>query len=95
MGSQQEQHHGNDSDHEGAIHSELSAQAVQCHNITVNFLLKIPTIDTHVSPMREIYGVSFVNLNSNLCSASITTVLYTISFYIGLHYKGTQLQGSV
>ena len=45
----------------------------------------------HISPVRARYGVSIVNTYSDLCSASVTRVLYAISCYIGLRYNSTRL----
>ena len=42
--------------------------------------------------MRAIYGVSVVNTNSNLCSASVTRVLYAISCWIEPRYNGTLIK---
>ena len=44
--------------------------------------------------MRVSYWVSVLNTNSNLCSASVTRVLYAISCGIVPCYNGTRLQGS-
>ena len=41
--------------------------------------------------MRARYGVFVVNTNSNLCSASVTRVLYAILCCIGPCYNGTRL----
>ena len=35
--------------------------------------------------------MSFVSVNSDASSASVTVVLYEISYDIGLRYNGTQL----
>ena len=32
-----------------------------------------------------LYGMSFMNLNSESFSAEITAVMYTVSYHIGLH----------
>ena len=44
---------------------------------------------SHTVLWRMRYGVSFVSSNSNVHSATVTTVMYAISYYIGLDYKGT------
>ena len=45
----------------------------------------------HSSPVRVRYGVSIVNTNSNLCSASVTWVPHAISSCIGPCYNGIPL----
>ena len=40
--------------------------------------------------MRASYGVSFVSLNSDLCAASVTEVLYSLSYNIGPRYNGVE-----
>ena len=46
---------------------------------------------SHSSPTRVRYEMCFVNLNRSLYSASVTAVMYTISFYIGPCCNGTWL----
>ena len=58
---------------------------------TIFFFTNSPQQTPHSSPVRTKYGVSVVNTNSDLCSASVTRVLYTISCWIRPCYKGTRL----
>ena len=45
----------------------------------------------HSSPVRARYGIYFVGSNCDLYFASVTAVVYAISFYIGPSYNGTRL----
>ena len=45
---------------------------------------------SHSSPVRARYGMYFVGSNSGSCFASVTTVMYAISYYIGPRYNGTR-----
>ena len=45
----------------------------------------------HNSPVRASYGVCVVNTNSNLCSVSVSRLLYAISCCTGLCDSGIQL----
>ena len=55
---------------------------VRCHYNAVNFLQIPHNRETfHSSPMRVRYGVSFVNLKSDLYSALISAVVCEISWY--------------
>ena len=45
----------------------------------------------HSSPARASYGVSFVNITSDSCSASVIFVPYAKSCYLGQHYNGISL----
>ena len=58
----------------------------QCRYSAVSFLP-----NPHNRHTMATYGVSFVNTNFDVCSASVTEVLYAISCCIGPPYNGTQL----
>ena len=55
------------------------------------FSAKYPQETSHSLPVRARYEVYFVRLNSDLCSASVTAMMYVISYYTGLCYNSTWL----
>ena len=54
------------------------------------FSPKLSQNTSHSSPVRARYGMYFVGSNSGSCFASVTTVMYAISHYIGPRYNGTR-----
>ena len=60
-----------------------------CAVITQSIFSQIFTKTPHSLSMRVRYGVSVVNINSHLFSASVTRVLYSISCCIGSCYNCT------
>ena len=65
---------------------------IQCSVVIAKSVFcKILAKDPHSLPVRARYGVSFVDSNSHWYSTSVNAVLYAISYYIGLHFTGTQL----
>ena len=61
---------------------------IQCSAVnTVNFLTNVHKC----SPIRTSYGVSFVDQASDWYSASVSVIIYVVSYNIGLHYKSTWL----
>ena len=63
---------------------------VRCHSNAVYFPKYIQNT-SHSLPVRERYGMYFVNSNCDLYSASVTEVMWEISSYIGSCYNGTWL----
>ena len=55
----------------------------------VQLLAKYFQSTYHSSPVRTRYRVSFVGLKSDSCLASVTAVLYAISYHIWPCYNGT------
>ena len=67
-------------------------QFIQCNVvITWSIFSQIFTKDTHSSPVRAKYGGSFVDSASDWYSASVSAIIYTISYYFGLRYNDTRL----
>ena len=59
--------------------------------ITRSIFSLIFTKDTHISPVRARYGVSFLDPASDWHWASIPAIIHAISYYIGPRYNGTRL----
>ena len=64
---------------------------LHCTIIRSQFSPKSSQKAPHSLPIRASYEVYFVGPNSDLYSASVTTVMNAISHYIGPCYNGTQL----
>ena len=61
-----------------------------------NFFRKKPWQGTtqktsHSTPFRARYGLSFVESASHWYSASVSVIIYVISYYIGAPYNGSRL----
>ena len=52
---------------------------------------QIFTKDTHSSPVKARYGVSFVDPASDWYSASVPVIIYVLSYNIGPRYNGIHL----
>ena len=62
-----------------------------CFNAHSQFSRKYSQKTPHSSPVRVRYGVPFVNPVSDWYSASVSVIIYVISFNIGPCYNGTWL----
>ena len=65
---------------------------MQCSTVITRLILYIIlTKCTHSSHVKAMYGVSFVNSNSDLYSDPAIATMYTLSCYIGLRRNGNKL----
>ena len=73
-------------------HIVLSYQyTVRCRYNAVSFLTNIHKNTPHSSPVMAKYGVSFVDPASDWYSASVSVIIYVISYNTGPCYNGNQL----
>ena len=68
----------------------LKCSTVRCRFNAVNFIKNYLQKTLHSSPVRARYGVS-VDPTSNWHAASVSVIIYVISYYIGPGYNGTRL----
>ena len=72
--------------------SPLSNPVILCGAVITRLIFsRIVTKDTHSSPVRARYGVSFVGSDSRLYSDLVTAVVCAIVCSIGSRYNGTRL----
>ena len=70
--------------------ARLKCSTVRCRFNAVNFIKKYLQKTLHSSPVRARYGVS-IDPTSNWHTASVSVIIYVISYYFGPRYNGTRL----
>ena len=74
------------------VQNSPASDNIQCGTVvTRSIFSQILTRDTHCSPVRTRYGVSFVDPISDWYSTTVPVIIYIISYKFGSRYIGNQL----